>query len=194
MGLWGLILPEYIADSILDSVESASLSFLRLYAPTSLFLTYSNVNSSSSPASRAVIRVSHSSGRPHSNIVATCRSFTSSPTPRSCSTSRNTALMYSCMFWSSCNLILYSFFLKYIFATEIRSFVYLLKLFPYVLRTCAVADVNKLVVFNSQRYRTLSFSSFLCQSSGTGSCVSPCTTVHVSSRINNIFTLNFQIW
>src|SRR6218665_3518660 len=46
------------------------------------------------------------------------------------------------------------------FATEIRSFVYLLKLFPHVLRTCAVADVNKLVVFNSQRYRTLSFFVF----------------------------------
>src|SRR6218665_514319 len=65
-----LILPEYIADSVLDSVESASLSFLRLYASTSLFLTYSNVNSSSSLASRAVIRVSYSSGRPHSNNVA----------------------------------------------------------------------------------------------------------------------------
>src|SRR6218665_1623167 len=42
----------------------------------------------------------------------------------------------------------------------IRSFVYLLKLFPHVPRTCAVADVNKLVVFNSQRYRTLSFFVF----------------------------------
>src|SRR6218665_1059471 len=79
--------------------------------------------------------------------------------PRSCSTRRNTALMYSCMFWSSCNLILYSFFQIH-FATEIRSFVYLLKLFPHVLRTCAVADVNKLVVFNSQRYRTLSVFVF----------------------------------
>src|SRR6218665_62042 len=115
-----LILTEYIADSVLDSVESASLSFLRLYASTSLFLTYSNVNSSSSLASRAVIRVSYSSGRPHSNNVATCRSLTSSPTPRSCSTSRNIALMYSCMLWSSCNLILYSFFLKYILLLRFR--------------------------------------------------------------------------
>src|SRR6218665_3752856 len=41
--------------------------------------------------------------------------------------------------------------------------MYLLKLYPHVLRTCVVADVNKLVVFNtinSQRYRTLSFFVF----------------------------------
>src|SRR5688572_2731850 len=67
-------LPEYIhvADSVFGLGESASQSFLRLYASTSLFLMFFKVGSSFALASRAVINISYSAGRPHSNRVATC--------------------------------------------------------------------------------------------------------------------------
>src|SRR6218665_1801090 len=99
------------------------------------------------------------------------------------------------MLWSSCNLILYSFFLKYILLLRLDLSCRLpseaVSTCPSHLCSCRCEQAGCL---QQSEISYIELFRLFCQSSEIGSGVSPCTTVHVSSRINNIFTLNFQIW